>query len=170
MKKLILFLSLIFALSISAFSQTDLSLWGGYSWTSTGVVGLEAQYGNFSVSGGYFPAKMPGSGDPISSFSAALTYYGKTNEFLNSHGGALGACYYGSFGIASAGYRYQANYGGSGWTDDIVEPMFIGMIGVKSYVNKWQFKLGAGYGWCDYANAFTWEIGLGYALFSSHAY
>jgi len=169
MKKIVLLLSLIFALSISAFSQTDLSVWGGYSWLN-GVVGAEVQYGNFGVSAGYFPAKMPGSGDPISSFSAAVTWYGKNNDYLNNHSGALGACYYGSFGFASAGYRSQISYNGGAYGSDVVEPMLIGMLGVKSYVNKWQFKLGAGYGWCDYAGVFTWEIGLSYALFSSHAY
>jgi len=169
MKKLLVLLTLMFALSISAFSQTDLSLWGGYSWLN-GVVGAEVQYGHFGISGGYFPAKMPGSGDRISSFSAAVTWYGKNNEFLNNHSGALGACYYGSIGFASAGYRSQVNYNSTGWTDDYISPMTIAMVGVKSYAQKWSFKLGAGYGWCSEAGVFTWEIGLGYALFSSHSF
>lgn len=170
MKKILVLLSLMFALSITAYSQTDFSIWGGYSWTSTGVVGAEAQFGNIGISGGYYPAKMPGSGERISSFSAAVTWYGKNNEFLDNHSGALGACYYGSVGIASAGYRHQTSYNSGAWTDDVVAPMTILMFGVKSYASKWQFKIGAGYGFCSYGDAFTWEIGIGYALFSSHSY
>jgi len=169
MKKIFITLLAFIAISISAYSQTDFSLWGGYSWLN-GVVGAEAQYGNFAISGGYFPAKMPGSGERISSFSAAITFYGKNNEFLNNHSGALGACYYGSIGFASAGYRAQTSYNGGSWTDDIVEPMTIAMVGVKSYASKWQFKLGLGYGWSSIANSWTWEVGLGYALFSSHSW
>jgi hypothetical protein len=169
MKKIFLFLSLIFALSISTFAQTDLSLWGGYSWLN-GVVGAEAQFGKFAVSGGYYPAKMPGSGDRISSFSAAVTFYGKDNEFLDNHSGALGACYYGSVGFASAGYRAETSYNGGAWTDDVVEPVTILMLGVKSYASKWSFKLGAGYGFYEGGSTFTWEIGFGYALFSSHSW
>jgi len=169
MKKLILLLSLIFALSFSSFAQTDISVGGGYSWLQ-GVANVEAQFGHFGIGAGYFPAKMPGSGDPISSFSAAVTWYGKTNEFLNNHSGALGACYYGSIGFASAGYRSQISYNGGAYGSDVVQPMTIGMLGVKSYAGKFSFKLGAGYGWCEYAGVFTWEVGLQYALFSSHAF
>ena len=75
---------------------------------------------------------MPGSGERVSSFSAAITWYGKDNEFLDNHSGALGACYYASLGVASAGYRSQNSYNGGAWTDDVVEPMTIVMGGVKS--------------------------------------
>lgn len=171
-KTLLLTMTLFLTLSLGAFSQsypTDVSLWGGYSWLN-GVVGGEAQFGNFSVSAGYFPAKMPGDKTPVTSISWAVTYYGASNKTLNEGFGAGQACYYASIGSASAGYRYQASYGGGSWTDDIVEPMWIAMVGVKSYVNKWQFKVGGGYGWCDYANAFAWEVGLSYALFSNHSH
>ena len=168
MKKFLVLFSLMFALSISAFSQTDLSVGAGYSWLQ-GVVNVEAQFGHWGIGAGYFPAKMPGSGERVSSFSAALTFYGKDNEFLDNHSGALGACYYGSVGVASAGYRYQEDYG-SGWTNDYIEPMTILMVGVKSYAGKFSFKLGAGYGFSASASAFTWEVGLQYALFSSHSF
>lgn len=168
MKKILVLFSLMFAMSISAFSQTDFSLGLGYSWLQ-GVVNAEAQFGHWGIGAGYFPAKMPGSGDPVPSFSGALTFYGKDNEFLNNHNGALGACYYASVGIASAGYRYQESYNGGAWGNDIVEPMTIVMGGVKSYAGNFSFKLGLGYGFSPIANAFTWEVGLQYAIFSNHS-
>ena len=169
MKNFLVLLTLMFAMSITAFSQTDFSLWGGYSWLN-GVVGAEAQFGNVGISAGYFPAKMPGSGESVASFSGAVTLYGKNNKYLDSHSGAQGACWYGSFGVASAGYRYQASYNSGAWTDDYIEPVYIGMVGVKSYHQKWSFKLGCGYGFYSGGNTFTWEVGFGYALFSSHSF
>ena len=170
MKKFLVLLSLMLTMSITAFSQTDFSVWGGYSWLN-GVVGAEAQFGNVGFSAGYFPTKMPGSGESISSFSAAVTYYLRNNEYLDSHSGTEGACWYGSFGVASAGYRSEVSYNGGAWTNDYIEPVYIGMVGVKSYYQKWQFKLGCGYGFYGSgSNVFTWEIGLSYALFSSHSY
>lgn len=169
MKRILTLLVAFFAVATLSYAQSDFSLWGGYSWVN-GVVGAEYQYNKFGVSAGYYPAKMPGSGDRVSSFSAAFTFYGKDNEYLDNHSGALGACYYATIGFASAGYRSQVSYNGGSWTDDVVSPMTIAMVGVKSYASKWQFKLGCGMGWCEYATAFTWEIGFGYALFSSHSW
>lgn len=156
----------MFGLSIIAFSQTNISIGTGYSWLN-GVVSAEAQLGNFGIGAGWFPAKMPLSREPVSSFSASLTYYGKTNEFLNQHKNLfdfVGVTYYGSIGVASAGYRYEDN----SLINEIVEPMTIGMIGLKSHIGKFGLKIGGGYGWCQYAGTFTWEAGLQYTLFSNH--
>ena len=168
MKKILFTLVFIFTISLTSFSQVpiDFSPWVGYSWVN-GVVGAEAQFGNIGISGGYYPAKMPYSKDPISSFSGAITFYSKNNESLDSHYGSFSSCYYGTFGIASAGYRYES-YSSSTIYDSYYQPMYIVMGGVKSYVDKWQFKLGLGYGWCDQAGVFTWEIGISYAIFSNH--
>lgn len=168
MKKFLLLFTFIFTITFTSFGQTplDISLWGGYSWLN-GVFGVEAQFGQIGISGGWYPAKMPYSNDPISSFSGAITIYGKNNKYLDDHYGSFSACYYGSFGIASAGYRYES-YSGSSIYDTMVQPMYIVIGGVKSYVDRWQFKLGMGYGWCDQAGVFTWEIGLSYAIISSH--
>lgn len=147
----------------------DFSAWAGYSWTSTGVLGAELQLGFIGISAGWTPTSYPGSGENTSSFSSSISIQGKTNDYMNNHNGAEGACFYGSFGVASKGYRRQNDYG-SGWGDNYSAPMMIVMGGVKSYANKWGFKVGAGYGWCDEASSFAWEIGLGYALFSNHSW
>ena len=111
MKKILLSLAFIFAITFSSFGQvpTDISLWGGYSWVN-GVFGAEAQFGHIGISGGWFPAKMPYSKDQISSWSGAITFYGKSNKYLDDHYGAFIACFYGTFGIASTGYRYESYY------------------------------------------------------------
>ena len=168
MKKFLLSIAFIFAITFSSFGQTptDFSIWGGYSWLN-GVFGADVQFGQVGISGGWYPAKMPYSKNPINSFSGAITFYSKSNKYLNDHYGSFAACYYGSFGIASAGYRYES-YGGSMIYDSYSESMYIVMGGVKSYVDRWSFKVGIGYGWCAQTGVFTWEIGLSYALFSSH--
>jgi len=172
-KRLITILSIVailFAVSVNTQAQmsVDLSPFVGYSWTSTGVVGLEAQFGLIGLSGGWTPTKYPGSGDPLSSFSGSISIQTKTNEYMNNAYGADGACWYGSFGIATNGYRSQYSYNGGAWTDNYSQAMYIAMLGVKSYQGRWTFKVGGGYGWCSVADSFAWEVGFGYALFSNH--
>ena len=156
MKKILLSLAIVFALlfaNVETQAQVTGTVQGGYSWLN-GMIGAELQFANLGVSGGYYPARMPGSGDPISSFSAAATWYGKPYE----------DCLYGSIGIASAGYRYEVSYNSGPYGDAVVLPMTIGMIGYKAHWNDWRFKLGGGYGWCSEAGVFTWEILIGYSF------
>ena len=147
----------MFVLSITAISQTNINAWGGYSWIN-GIVGVEAQYGNFGIGAGYFPTKMPNSNENIPSFGGSVTFYTKNTKPQKN---SLGIGYYGSIGVASAGHRYQS------LSEDVIVPMTYGMIGVKGYRNKLSIKAGAGYGWCKDYNSFSFEIGIGYILFTN---
>lgn len=147
-------------LSITTFSQTNLGVWGGYSWIN-GIVGVETQYGHFGIGAGYLPTKMPNTSENIPSFSGSVTYYTKSNEELKKHNG-FDICYYGSIGVASAGYRYQS------LSEDVIVSMTYGMIGVKGYRNKLSIKAGGGYGWCKDNNSWTFEVGIGYLLFTNN--
>lgn len=144
----------IFAFATLSFSQSGaFGIQGGYSWLN-GVVGAQYQMGHLAIGAGYYPAKMPGSGESVSSFSGVFTWYG---------GDWDESCYYASIGVASAGYRSQIDYG-YGWTDDVVKPMTILMGGLKyaSKYSDWYSKVGAGVGWCSEATVFTWELTIGY--------
>lgn len=152
---IVMTLALLFATNINTNAQIAGNVQGGYSWLN-GVVGAELLLGHIGVSTGYFPAKMPGSGESIASISWAVTYYGG----LWDESG-----YYGSIGMASAGYRAQTSYNGGAYGSDVVAPMWIAMVGYKygSY-SGFNLKGGVGYGWCEYAGVFTWEITLGFAF------
>ena len=154
MKKLILsvFLSLALLLSVNSVNAQvyALSVQGGYSWLS-GVVGGDLQVGQLGVSAGWMPTKMPLSGEKLSSIGVAGTLYsGNYDE----------SGYYVSLGVASNGYRYEYS---SSWgaNDSKTSPMTIAMLGYKYGSEDMNLKLGVGYGWCDYAKTWTWEITLG---------
>jgi len=134
------------------------SIVGGYSWLN-GVDGAELQYGKFGVEGGWMPAKMPLSGNKISSYGVAVTYY-------TLPAGQEGYSSYISAGVASSGYRYEitSNYG---YSDEYVLPMTIIMVGEKYNSGGMFFKIGGGYGWCEEAGAWTFEITLGFTLFGN---
>jgi hypothetical protein len=127
---------------------------GGYSWLN-GVAGAEVQFGHISLSGGWMPCKMPLSGSKINSYGGAISYYTLP---VNQEGYSS----YVSVGVASQGYRYEDTWGG-----EVIEPMTIIMIGEKYNVGIVSCKLGGGYGWCDQAGAWTFEITLGFTLFSN---
>jgi hypothetical protein len=150
MKKTILTI-LISLLFLVGFSQNSgITVQGGYSWLN-GIVGAEIQFVNLGISFGYMPTSMPLSGDKVASYSAALTWYGKPYDQ---------DCFYGSFGVASAGYTYEDNMGGS-----IVKQMTIGMLGYRFTSDLGlSSKIGVGYGWCDLAETYTWEWTLGYTF------
>lgn len=101
---------------------------------------------------------MPNTSENISSFGGSVIYYTKSNEELKKHND-FDVCYYGSIGVASAGYRYQS------LSEDVIVSMTYGMIGIKGYRNKLSFKAGGGYGWCKDNNSWTFEVGIGYLLF-----
>lgn len=104
---------------------------------------------------GWMPTSMPGSGDAVTSISWFVTY--QDAVFQESSG------YYVSIGSASAGYRYEVSYNGGSWTDDVVANMWIGMIGYKyNWYSGLNMKAGLGYGWCEYAGVFTWEVSVGW--------
>ena len=159
MKKLLLvaIMSVVMiSLSTTTKAQTPMSfsVHGGYSWL-TGVVGAEAQFGNIGLAGGWMPTKMPMSGEKISSYSGAVTYY-------TSKAGEEGSSFYITGAMASQGYRYEDSWGG-----ESTSPITIIAVGTKYDAGGVWSKVGVGYGWCDLASAWTFEISLGFVLFGN---
>jgi hypothetical protein len=162
MKKVIILLSLMIIILLTSVNLNAQSgptpvafnVQGGYSWIN-GVVGAEAQFGHVAISGGWMPARMPVSGDNINSMGAAVTYYSLPANMD-------GYSYYGSVGFASAGYRYEDSYY-YGYT----LPVTVVMIGTKYTTGGVNCKAGIGYGWCEEAGAFAFEITLGFTLFGN---
>ena len=146
-------ISLIFATQQTN-AQTAVFIQGGYDWLD-GVAAVGVQTGYWKASVGYFPTKYVGSGDPIAGITWAISW--EAARWYESG-------YYVSIGQNSVGYRSEMSYGGSSWTDKTVSPMWIAMIGYKAAVDNIYFKAGVGYGWCSYANAFTYGLGLGYSF------
>lgn len=158
MKKLLLVLAMtftmLFAVNTETEAQSALYVQGGYSWLE-GVVSVGGQVGYWGGMIGYFPAKMPGDGTTVAGICWDITWY-------NSKWYESGM--YASIGMNSAGYRYQASYNGGSWTDNVVEPMWIGMLGYKYGSDLLYLKGGVGYGWNSHATAFTYEITIGFAI------
>jgi len=160
MKKLFTIICLVITfmlLSPNANAQEkpfSLSASGGYSWL-TGVVGGEAQFGNWGLGGGWMPVKMPMSGEKINSIGLGVTYY-------TLPAGQEGTSLYASLGFASQGYQYQDSWGG-----EETLPVTIVMVGTKYDTGGVWLKGGLGYGWCEALGAFTFEITLGLTLFGN---
>lgn len=155
MKKLFLFLSLIFALSVSSIAQQAFTVQGGYSWTM-GMVGVEYQYNYLAVGAGIMPTTMPGSGDAVTSFSAYLAW----TDYKPTESG-----FYASIGFASDGYRSQYNYNNTGWTDDFTASMGIVNLGYKlQWFSGFNIKGEVGYGWCEYAKTVTYGVTAGWTF------
>ena len=142
--------------SVSAQKRTPtpyaVSVQGGYSWLS-GVVGGDVQIGHVGIACGWMPTKMPITGEKLNSIGYSITvysnYYDENSLYL-------------SLGGASNGYRYEDS-NGYGMTS----PMTIIMGGFKTGTENVNIKLGGGYGWCDFGNAWTLEITLGVKLFGN---
>jgi hypothetical protein len=163
MKKvfLLMFLTMALMLSSNLKAQTPMTLsgQGGYSWLS-GVVGGEIQFGHIGLGGGWMPTSMPYSGDPVSSVGLYGTYY-------TLPAGQPGYSEYLTVGVASAGYQ-EETYTNSRYSNGSTSPMTIIMLGAKWQGERgWFSKLGVGYGWCDQAEAFTFEATVGFTLFSN---
>lgn len=150
-------IAMLFAVNTETKAQQKSALFvqGGYDWLD-GVVAGGVQFGHWKFSAGYFPTKMPGSGDPVSGVTWAITW---EDGLWNQSG------YYASIGMNSAGYRSEVSVNGGSWGSDIVEPMWIAMLGYR--YGSWSgmfLKAGAGYGWCDLGSSFTYGISLGWAF------
>lgn len=160
MKKglLTIFMSMIFFIMSSTINAQEtpfaFNVQGGYSWLN-GVLGAEAQFGKLSVSGGWMPCRMPLSEEWTNSYSGALTFYTLAAD-------DPGLSYYLSGGFASAGYRYEDSWGG-----ESTSPITIVMIGTKYDSGGVNCKCGVGYGWCEYAGSFAFEITLGFTIFGN---
>ena len=106
------------------------------------------------------PAQMPYSGDHINSIGLYGTYY-------TLPAGEPGFSSYLSAGVASKGYQEEV-YNSYGYYNGMTSSMAIIMVGEKWQGEKgWFGKAGLGYGWCDYSDAFTFEITIGFTLFSN---
>ena len=140
MKKVITLLIAIFAFVTLSFAQkSSITVQTGYS-LSTGLVGVEYQFGKVGVAAGWMPLRIPESHEIISSFSAAITAY---NCSWNESG------WYASAAFASAAYR----------SEDIVSPIIILTGGYKHQISSGlSIKGGIGYGWCEYAAFPSLEI------------
>ena len=163
MKKVLLMLVLTIALMLPSTlkAQIPMTISGqaGYSWLS-GIVGGEAQFGHLGIGGGWMPASMPYSGDPVNSAGIYGILY-------TLPAGQPGYSWYASGGVATAGYQ-EETYNGSNYYDGYTAPVTILMGGVKWQNERgWWSKCGAGYGWCEYMDAFTFEITVGFVLFSN---
>lgn len=157
MKKL--FLAIVMLLTLSVFASNaqtpySVSLHGGYSWLS-GVVGADIQYGNFELSGGWMPSKMPMSGQPINNFCFAIT----ANTLK---AGQDGYGFYVSLAEASQGYLYEDSWGYS-----YTSPITIVGGGIRYNSGPVWSKVGVGYGWCDEAAVWTFEATLGFVIFGN---
>jgi len=152
MKKILLILITLFALSIGSVQSqeieksTALYIRGGYSWF-TGVVGGELQMGNVGIGGGWMPTKTPLTGQKENAYGICVTYYtGNYNE----------DSFYLSGGYIINGYRYENSYGTYN-TDNM-----IGLMGgYKIATDIIDLKGGVGYGFYSDGGTFTAEITLG---------
>jgi len=151
MKKILILLSFILLSSFTSFSQTDIGVWGGYSWIN-GIVGVEAQYGHFGIGAGYLPTKIP-DGKSIPSWGGTVSIYTKNNKSLMLKD-RFTTCFYGSVGVASAAYR----------SDTESSAMTFGMLGIKTNYNKLSLKTGIGYGGSKFGDMWTFEIGIKYII------
>jgi hypothetical protein len=149
---LIVMLTVLPALSTNAQTPMSFSGHAGYSWLS-GVLGADLQFGNFEISGGWFPTKMPMSGERVQNISFAVT----ANTLKPSD---EGEGYYLTLASASHGYRYEDSWGG-----ESSEPMMIIAGGMRYQLDGVWSKLGVGYGWCDAGSSWTFEIMLGFCTF-----
>ena len=160
MKKKLVILSfmLMFITTLSAQNQPAtplvISAHGGYSWLD-GVVGVDFQSGIFGLSGGWMPTTMPISGEKINSYGIAATIYsGPPTE---------SSIFYLTAGVASDGYQYETS---SGYGE--TQPVTIVLIGTKYNFEPLYLKAGVGYGWCDKAGVFAFELTLGLNLFKNY--
>jgi hypothetical protein len=158
MKKMFLSLIMVFAFMFAINQETNaqtpisLGINTGYSWLS-GVIGGEFQVGHFILGAGYWPAKMPGSGETVGSIGWFLEY----SDALWDESG-----YYVNFGMASNGYRSQYSYNNGPYGSDYTNSMMIVNVGYKyGSWNGWNMKAGCGYGWCEEAGVFNFELTLG---------
>jgi len=154
--KKILLLALIVLVPLFTQAQKlpiSFNVHGGYSWIN-GVAGGEIQFGPVGLSGGWMPTTMPLSGIKVNSIGIAGTLYsGNYDEPFVA---------YVSVGTATNGFRYEDSMGG-----EYTEAMTIVMGGFKVYSNRWSFKIGGGYGWCPYGEAWTFEATLGFSIFNN---
>jgi len=155
MKKIIVLLTLMFALSIGTFAQSALNLQLGWSW-SEGLASVGYQYKTFEVKAGWMNAGMPGSGDRVNGMVATVIWGPEWDE----------SGYYISYTWNSVGYRSQVDYG-SGWTDNYVSGMNIISIGYKVGSYNFYLKADVGYGWCPDGSGPSYGIVVGIPVFGN---
>ena len=155
MKKVFLMLvmavAMLFSVNTETQAQSAIGIQGGYDWLE-GNVALAGQTGHLGATVGTFFTKMPGSGDPVTGICWSVSW----NDGMYYESG-----YYTSIGMNSVGYRQELDYG-SGWTDAVVEPMWIWMLGYRYGSDNLYLKGGGGYGWNSHAGSFTWGISIGW--------
>ena len=156
MKKLllsiVLAIGMLFAINVETQAQSAVGIQGGYDWLE-GNVALAAQSGHWGATVGPFFTKMPGSGESVTGFCWSINW----NAGLYYESGL-----YTSIGMNSAGYRSEISYNGGAYTDGVVEPMWIWMLGYRYGSDNLYLKGGAGYGWNEHAGSVAYGISVGW--------
>lgn len=135
--------------------QAGIGVQGGYDWLE-GNVALAGQIGNWGGTLGTYHTTMPGSGDGVTGACWSISW---NDEIWDESG------YYASIGMNSAGYREETSYNGGAWQSDVVEPMWIAMLGYKYMTYSGLYaKTAVGYGWCDFGSSFTYGISVGFMI------
>jgi len=154
MKKILVLLTLMFALSIGTFAQESaINLQAGYSW-SEGAIGAGYQYKTLEIKAGWMPTKMPGSGDAVNGFVATVIWGPEWDE----------SGYYVSYAFNSVGYRSEISYNGGAWGSDVVEGMNILSLGYKAGGDFMYVKADVGYGWSASASGVSWGVVVGFPI------
>jgi len=153
MKKTILVVVMFLLFIGTTKAQSGIGIQGGYDWLE-GNLALAGQVGNWGGTIGTFRTSMPGSGDAVTGACWSISW----NDAEWDESG-----YYFGIGMNSAGYRQEISVNGGSWGSDIVEPMWIGMVGYRYMTySGFYLKTAFGYGWCDYGNSFTYGVSAGF--------
>lgn len=166
MKKLIIILLVLSGLSLNAQVPIGVNVRAGDSEIK-GLMGVEFQISNFSLSGGWRPQKV--WEQEVNSFTGAFTYY--SDQWFES-------CFYTSIGVSSKGYFYAPivhipNVTGN---DYIPEPSINILIGrrinfhdiLDAQSKKYIFDAGIGLGISEHFEWFAFEVLFNFNLINNH--
>lgn len=154
MKKLLLSIIVLFAITASSMAQSSSFLArGGYSWLN-GMVGAEYQVNRLGFGLGWMPNTKPASGEKVTSITYNVTFYG--GEWDES-------AFYISAGGATNGFQRET-YSSNGYYDYETSAGFILTGGYKFAWEALDLKVGGGWGWGLQQSVGTLEATLGLRL------
>jgi hypothetical protein len=164
MRHILLFLLAFWCISLNAQIPTALNLRFGDSELK-GLLGAEVEVYNFSLSGGWRPARIP-FGKTFHSFNTALTYYVQAPPQ---------ASYFASVGIASKGYIWLP-YPYTDFTKYDLDPSLIVLLGcrlnMKEYFprfnDRFYIDFGLGYFFTGYNSGISFEALINYRIFDNY--
>ena len=135
--------------------NAQLNIYAGFSELK-GLVGIEAQMHNFSISGGWRPNAIPPD-YYFNSYSVSLNYYlPPIKDYF----------FYISGGIASKGMTHMEGY------TPVSEPSFIAIIGLRGWPNmfnpeiskRWKCDTGIGVNTTGAFTIFSFEVLINFTL------